>query len=161
MSGSRTRSASLPLVPGEALQLCRRALPSVSSSVCTVTARIHEGKTATHPKSVVFKPTRSYFHLSQELNSPVPTLGGDSGTWLRWLYYEGQNRGQHSSCEYPAQIFGRWLFSALAFSWLQAQGVIYRLCCSAVVSVTGARLVPAEPRRVQGRRCVGRAAVQK
>lgn len=90
----------------------------------------------------------------------MPTLGADSSTWLRWLHFEGQNWGQHSSCEYPAQIFGRWLFSALAFSWLQARGVIYSLYF-AVVSVTVARLVPSEPRRVQGRRCVGRAAVQK
>lgn len=56
---------------------------------------------------------------------------------------------------------GRWLFSVLAFSWLQAQGVIYSLCYFSVVSVTAVRLVPSAARTVRGMRCVGRPAVRK
>lgn len=44
---------------------------------------------------------------------------------------------------------GRWLCSMLAFSWVQAWGVIFSLDFS-LVSVTAARLVPPELGTVQG-----------
>lgn len=119
VSDSGTKSTSLPLVPAEARQICRRALPSVSSSVCPVTTQSREGKRSTHRKSAVFKLTHSCLHLSRELNSLPCILGGNSGIWLRWLYCEGQNSGHHSSCEYPAQIFASkaqgWADRAMAF----------------------------------------------
>lgn len=70
------------------------------------------------------------------------------------------NRGKNLPANPTGRQAGRWLCSVLAFSWLQAQGVICSLDFSLLL-VTAARLVPPELRTVRGVRSAERPALRK